>query len=108
MLSPTLGDEREGIIADVNAGRVFLWESVEPAAFVILAVAPATRELCVCCVAGCGLADITQHLATVAKQHGLRRIRYYSERGPAIKRLLCDWPIREAGRVYYIELEALH
>jgi len=104
-LNKTLGDERASIVADVNAGPLELWEIDGGQAWLITCVAES--ELAVCCVQGRGLVELADVLIKLSRAQGLKRIRWFTKR-PAMKRLLRALPVKLAGYVFHIDIEALH
>lgn len=103
VLGPTLDSSREAIVADVNAGRCELWEVNDGAAWVVTSASLDDQELCVCCVAGEGLVELSSVLVNAAGATGMRRVRFFSRR-PALKRLLRHLPIELDGYVFTCEV----
>lgn len=104
-LAPTLTTERDSIVADVQAGRVELWEIDAGACWLVTCVT--AGELVVCCVQGRGLLPLSDYLVGIARRQGLRRIRWFTER-PALARMLKHLKPKLAGYVYHVDLEAVH
>jgi hypothetical protein len=103
VLGPTLDSSREAIVADVNAGRCELFEVNGGAAWVVTSASLDDQELCICCVAGEGLAELSTALVNIAGTTGLRRVRFFTKR-PALKRLLRHLPIKLDGYVFTCEV----
>lgn len=111
-LAETLGDSRASIIADVNAGRLELWECNGGDAWIVTCcdTSGETPELAVCCVQGRGLVELSHVFVDLARNTGCKRVRWFTQR-PALQRLLkrqAGLDVVLAGYVYHVELEALH
>lgn len=108
-LSKTLGESRCSIIADVNAGRLELWEAGDGDAWVVTCcdTTGEAPELAICCVQGRGLVELSNVFVDLARKTGCRRIRWFTERR-AMQRLLRPLPVKLAGYVFHLDLEPLH
>lgn len=104
-LALTLTDDRASLVADVNAGRVELWEIDDGACWLVTCVA--AGELVICCVQGTGLRPLAAVLVGIARRQGLHRIRWFTKR-PALQRMLKQLQPTLAGYVYHVDLQALH
>lgn len=103
VLGPTLGTERDSIVDDVNQGRAELFEVNGGEAWVITVASLDDEALCVCCVAGEGLIELSTVLVELAGATGLKRVRFFTRR-PALKRLLRHLPIKLDGYVFTCEV----
>jgi hypothetical protein len=104
-LCDTLHGEREQIAADVNAGRLELFEVNGGEMWLVTCVA--AGELVICCVQGRGLKQLADVLVSVARRQGLTRIRWFTRR-PALRRHLRPLEVKLAGYVYHVDLQAMH
>ena len=102
-LRAVLAEDRESMIASVNAGRCELWSVNGARAWLITHVEFETRELIVCCVAGEGLSAIAAALYRIAQRNGLTAARFFTQR-PALARLLRGYGFQCIGRVYRCEI----
>lgn len=102
-LRAVLAEDRESIIASVNAGRCELWSVNGGSAWLITRVESETRELIVCCIAGEGLSGIAAALYRIAQRNGLTAARFFTQR-PALARLLREYGFECIGRVYRCEI----
>lgn len=100
-LSGALGPDRDEIAAEVNAGKVELWRINDGKAWLVTCV---TRdELIVSCVQGEGLIELGHVLMRLARDNGLRSIRFFTSR-PGLARLLRAFSPRPIGTVYCVEV----
>lgn len=106
-LAGVVGEDRAEIVDGVNAGRLELYRLNSGQAYVVLQADALTRELIVVCLAGCGMHEIRDWLASVVRDHGLKAARFFTQR-PALARLVegrpARYPLKLLGYVYRWEL----
>ncbi|MBM0105605.1 hypothetical protein JM946_12635 [Steroidobacter sp. S1-65] len=102
-LADTLGEDRDAIVAGVEAGRLELWEIERGQAWLVTCVDAESRELIVCCLAGRGMAAVADVLYRTAQGQGLRGVRFFTARR-AMARALRSYPLKLLGYVYRCEV----
>lgn len=84
-LAKTFGNDREAIIARVNAGTMELWKINGGQAWMVTRAA--FGVLTVCCLEGSGLAGIAPAIMRIAISNGMEAVEFWTRR-PGLARLL--------------------
>lgn len=92
------------VAADVDAGTCELWR-VNDHSYMVTNVDLSSRELIVCCYAGCDILAIATVLYRLTRQQNLCAVRFFTKRPALARKLRTGFPLlKEYGRVYRCEV----